>query len=433
VIFLETFHSHEETYAMTAPSSIDPVQFLHEHLSSASPDLLRSMLTTFINTLMSAEADAVCGAPYGQSSPERTNVRNGYRHREFDTRVGTVDVAIPKLREGSYYPDWLLERRRRAERALTTVVATCYLLGVSTRRMEKLVETLGITRLSKSQVSVMAAELDELVEQFRTRPLDAGPYTFLAADALVVKVREGGRVVNVHALLAVGVNADGHREILGLQVSSAEDGAGWLGFFRDLTARGLSGVRLVTSDAHRGLVEAIGATLPGASWQRCRTHYAANLMSATPKASWPWVRALLHSVYDQPDAASVHAQFDRILDALAEKLPTVAEHLDAARADVLAFTAFPKEVWRQVWSNNPLERLNREIRRRTDVVGIFPDRNALIRLVGAVLAEQHDEWTEGRRYLGLEVLAKSRLAAVPEPATSATEEVTTNHIPALSA
>ncbi|HEY6748954.1 MAG TPA: transposase, partial [Mycobacteriales bacterium] len=187
-----------------------------------------------------------------------------------------------------------------------------------------------------------------------TRPLDAGPYTFLAADALVLKVREGGRVVNVHAQLATGVNGDGHREILGLQTSWAEDGAGWLGFFRDLTARGLTGVALVTSDAHRGLVDAIGATLPGAAWQRCRTPYAANLMAATPKASWPWVRALLHSVYDQPDAGAVHAQFDRVLDALAGKLPAVAEHLDTARTDVLAFTAFPKEVWRQIWSNNPV-------------------------------------------------------------------------------
>jgi len=184
------------------------------------------MLTTFINTLMSAEADAICGAPYGQRCPERTNVRNGYRHREFDTRAGTLDVAIPKLREGSYYPDWLLERRRRAERALTTVVATCFLLGVSTRRMERLVEALGVTRLSKSQVSVMAAELDAQVADFRARPLDAGPYTFVAADALVLKVREGGRVVGVHALVATGVNADGHREILGLAVTSAEDGAG---------------------------------------------------------------------------------------------------------------------------------------------------------------------------------------------------------------
>jgi putative transposase len=421
------------THAMTAPSSIDPGRFLHDQLATASPDLLRSMLTTFINTLMSAEADAVCGAAYGELSPERVNIRNGYRHREFDTRAGTLDVAIPKLRSGSYFPDWLLERRRRAERALTTVVATCYLLGVSTRRMEKLVETLGITRLSKSQVSTMAAELDAQVADFRTRPLDAGPYTFVAADALVLKVREGGRVVNVHALLATAVNGDGHREILGLQVTSAEDGAGWLAFFRDLTARGLSGVKLVTSDAHHGLVTAIGATLPGASWQRCRTHYAANLMAATPKSSWPWVRALLHSVYDQPDAASVHAQFDRVLDAVAEKLPKVAEHLDAARADVLAFTSFPKEIWRQIWSNNPSERLNREIRRRTDVVGIFPDRDALIRLVGAVLAEQHDEWAEGRRYLGLDVLARARITAAPATDTTSKEVSTTDTIPALSA
>jgi putative transposase len=246
-----------------------------------------------------------------------------------------------------------------------------------------------------------------------------------------LKVREGGRVVGVHALVATGVNADGHREILGLAVTSAEDGAGWLAFFRDLTVRGLTGVRLVTSDAHNGLVAAIGATLPGAGWQRCRTHYAANLMAATPKSSWPWVRALLHSVYDQPDAASVHAQFDRVLDAVTDKLPKVAAHLEAARADVLAFTAFPKEIWRQIWSNNPQERLNREIRRRTDVVGIFPDRDALIRLVGAVLAEQHDEWIEGRRYLGLDVLAKARLNLVPDP-TAATEEVPTSHIPALS-
>ena len=427
MILRETYQVDSMEHAMTN-ASIDPARFLHEHLSAASPDLLRSLLTTFIDTLMSAEADAVCGAEYGTSSPERVNTRNGYRHRDFDTRAGTLDVAIPKLRQGSYFPDWLLERRKRAEAALTSVVATCYLLGVSTRRMDKLVESLGITRLSKSQVSVMARDLDEHVASFRTRPLDAGPYTFVAADALVLKVREGGRVVNVHALLATGVNADGHREILGLQVTSAEDGAGWLAFFRDLSARGLSGVRLVTSDAHRGLVDAIGATLPGASWQRCRTHYAANLMSATPKASWPWVKTLLHSVYDQPDTASVHTQYDRLIDAVTEKLPAVAAHLDAARDDVLAFTGFPKEIWRQIWSNNPQERLNREIRRRTDVVGIFPDRHALIRLVGAVLAEQHDEWTEGRRYLGLDALAKSRLTLiVTDP------QQTTDDLPALSA
>ena len=407
------------------PTSVPTPEYIQERLSSASPDLLRELLTTFIDTLMSAEADALCGAPYGQPSPDRINVRNGYRHRDFDTRVGTLDVAIPKLRSGSYFPDWLLERRTRAEAALTSVVATSYLLGVSTRRMEKLVATLGITKLSRSQVSRMAADLDAVVEAFRTRPLDAGPYTFVAADALVLKVREGGRVVNVHALLATGVNSDGHKEVLGLQVTSAEDGAGWLAFFRDLTARGLTGVRLVTSDAHNGLVAAIGATLPGATWQRCRTHYAANLMSVTPKSSWPWVKAMLHSVYDQPDAEAVQAQFDRLLDTVADKLSDVAEHLETARADILAFTAFPKEIWRQIWSNNPQERLNREIRRRTDVVGIFPDRTSLVRLVGAVLAEQHDEWAEARRYLGLDVLNRSRITLLTGDAQQEVNQTTT--------
>ncbi|BAW12135.1 mobile element protein [Mycobacterium tuberculosis] len=421
--------SIEGNDAMTSSHLIDTEQLLADQLAQASPDLLRGLLSTFIAALMGAEADALCGAGYRERSDERSNQRNGYRHRDFDTRAATIDVAIPKLRQGSYFPDWLLQRRKRAERALTSVVATCYLLGVSTRRMERLVETLGVTKLSKSQVSIMAKELDEAVEAFRTRPLDAGPYTFLAADALVLKVREAGRVVGVHTLIATGVNAEGYREILGIQVTSAEDGAGWLAFFRDLVARGLSGVALVTSDAHAGLVAAIGATLPAAAWQRCRTHYAANLMAATPKPSWPWVRTLLHSIYDQPDAESVVAQYDRVLDALTDKLPAVAEHLDTARTDLLAFTAFPKKIWRQIWSNNPQERLNREVRRRTDVVGIFPDRASIIRLVGAVLAEQHDEWIEGRRYLGLEVLTRARaaLTSTEEPA----KQQTTN-TPALT-
>src|SRR3954471_5549442 len=312
---------------MTAPSSIDPAAVLHEHLAQASPHLMRELLSTFIDVLLSAEADAVCGAGWGEVSSARVNRRNGYRHRELDTRVGTIDVAVPKLRTGSYFPEWLLERRKRGEAALISVVATCYLLGVSTRRMDKLVHSLGITSLSKSQVSRMAADLDEQVIAFRTRPLgDAGPFTVVAADALTMKVRENGRVVNAVVLVATGVNADGHREVLGVKVATSETKEAWNVFFADLVARGLHGVRLVTSDAHAGLVEAIAANLPGAAWQRCRTHYAANLMSVCPKSAWPGVKAMLHSVYDQPDADAVHAQFDKLLDTVAAPLPAVAAH-----------------------------------------------------------------------------------------------------------
>jgi putative transposase len=404
-------------------TSVDLARRVGENLETASPDLLRAMVQAFAQALMGAEADGICGAPYGQVSDDRVNYRNGYRPRRWDTRAGTIELAIPKLRQGSYFPEWLLERRRRAEQALISVVATSYLLGVSTRRVEKLAETLGITSLSKSQVSELAKSLDGAVEQFRSRPLDGGPYRFVQADALTVKVREGGRTVIVHGLIATGVNADGHREILGFDVTSAEDGAGWLAFFRGLVARGLAGVVLVTSDAHAGLVAAIAATLPGASWQRCRTHYLRDLLTKVTKTSQPWVATLVRTIFDQPDPAEVAAQFDRVVGALDGKLPAAAEHLAAARDDLLAFTAVPREIWRQVWSSNPQERLNRELRRRTDVVGIFPDRAAIIRLAGAVLMEQNDEWTEARRYMGLEVLAKVGTGPAPNPAMNTPEEV----------
>jgi transposase-like protein len=403
---------------MTARDSVNPAGFLREQLETVSPDLLRTMVKTFAEALMSADADAACGAAYGQRSEERVNSRNGYREREWDTRAGTIELAIPKLRSGSYFPDWLLTYRRRAEQALVSVVATSYLLGVSTRRVEKLVEQLGVASLSKSQVSEMATHLDAQVEAFRSRPLDSGHYTFVWCDALTIKVREAGRTVNVHALIAVGVNADGGREVLGLDVASGEDGAGWLAFLRSLTARGLGGVKLVISDAHRGLVDAIGAALPGVCWQRCRTHYLRNLLTKVPRSAQPWVATMVRTIFDQPDADAVRDQFDRVVEAIAAKYPDAATHLDEARDDLLAFAGFPHEIWRQIWSNNPQERLNKEIRRRTDVVGIFPNRTAIIRLVGAVLAEQTDEWTEQRRYMGLEILTKARLTLIDGEATT---------------
>jgi transposase-like protein len=270
----------------------------------------------------------------------------------------------------------------------------------------------------------MSKVLDGQVAAFRNRPLEGGPYAFVWVDALTQKVREGGRIVNVHVLVATGVNADGHREILGVEVTSAEDGAGWLAFLRGLVARGLSGVQLVISDAHAGLVEAIGSTLPGstlpgAAWQRCRTRYLRNLLTRVPKSAQPWVATLVRTIFDQPAAEEVHAQHARVVASLEAKHPDAAEHLNAACDDLLTFTGFPRQLWRQIWSNNPQERLNKEIRRRTDVVGIFPDRAAIVRLVGAVLMEQTDEWTEARRYMGLEFLAKARLRVVegntPDP------------------
>jgi len=391
---------------------IDALEDFRKQLEGADVDLLREMVKVFAEQLMGADADALCGADYGERSSERVNRRNGYRERAWDTRTGTIALAVPKLREGTYFPDWLLEPRRRAERAFVQVVAECYVRGVSTRRVEGLVRQLGIERISKSRVSEMAKELDEAVESFRTRPLDGGPYTYIWLDALTQKVREDGRIVNVAALVATGVNVAGFREILGLDLVTSEDGAGWLAFVRSLVARGLSGVRLVISDAHPGLIDAIASTLPGASWQRCRTHFLRNLLAKVPKSAGPFVATLVRSIFAQPDAEAVWAQFHRVVEQLGERFPSAAEMLADAGPDILAFTTFPQTHWKQIWSNNPQERLNKEIRRRTDVVGIFPNRAAAIRLVGMVLAEQHDEWQVVRRYMSAESLAKARLEVI---------------------
>jgi putative transposase len=405
--------------------SIDALVWLRKQLETDDNDLLREMVRSFAEGLMSADADAVCGARYGESSPERVNRRNGYRTRRWDTRVGSIDLRIPKLRTGSYFPEWLLDARTRAERAFVQVVAEAYVRGVSTRRVEGLVEALGIASLSKSQVSELAKDLDKMVADFRNRPLDAGPYTYVWADALTMKVREGGRIVNVACLLAVGVNAEGRREILGVDVATTEDGAGWLVFFRSLVTRGLSGVQLVISDDHTGLVDAIEIALSGASWQRCRTHYLRNLMTKVPKSSETMVATMVRTIFAQPSADEVWAQHRRVVDHLHQVgLDAAAEHLDEAASEILTFTGFPKAHWRQIWSNNPQERLNKEIRRRTNVVGIFPTRPSIIRLVGALLAEQHDEWAIARRYMSLDSLAQARIRLIDTEPDELTEEVT---------
>jgi putative transposase len=390
---------------------MDLLAWLRKQLAEAEPDLLREMVKSFAEALMGAEVDALCGAAYGERAAERSNRRNGYRERPFDTRAGSIALAVPKLRSGSYFPDWLLERRRRAERALVAVVAECYVRGVSTRRVEGLVKTLGIEHISKSAVSEMAKSLDEEVAAFRSRPLDGGPYPYLWLDALAVKVREEGRIVRLACVVASAVDSDGYRQILGLDLFTSEDRIAWTVFLRDLAARGLSGVQLVISDDHKGLLAALEAVLPGTSWQRCRTHFMRNLLCRVPKSAQPFVATMVRTIFAQPSAEEVAAQLRRVVEQLHARFPEVAAMLADAEPEITAFAAFPVEHWAQVWSNNPQERLNREIRRRSDVVGIFPDRAAVIRLVGMVLAEQHDEWAVARRYMSIDSLAKLAPAA----------------------
>jgi len=382
---------------------------LHELLRKAqleeNADFLREGVRVLSEAVMELEVAQHVGAKRHERTPERTGQRNGYRERQWDTRVGTIGIQVPRVRDGSYFPT-LLEPRRRAERALVAVVQEAYVQGVSTRRVDELVQALGLQGLSKSQVSVLCAELDGEVDRFRTRPLEH-PYPYVWLDATFVKARQHGRVVSLAVVIAIGVNATtGQREVLGLESGPSEDGAFWLAFLRSLVARGLSGVQLVVSDAHEGLKTAIAAVLHGASWQRCRVHFVRNALALVPKAAAQMVAATIRTVFAQPDAPSAREQWRRVADGFRPRYPKLADLLDSAEADVLAYLAFPPDHWRQIWSNNPLERLNREVKRRTDVVGIFPNDAAVVRLAGMILAEQHEEWQVGRRYFSAESLAK---------------------------
>jgi transposase-like protein len=367
-------------------------------------DFLRDGVRVLSQALMEVEVSQHLGAERHERTAERTGQRNGYREREWDTRVGTIGLRVPRVRDGSYFPS-MLEPRKRAEQALVAVVN-----GVSTRKVDGLVQALGLDGISKSQVSRLCETLDAEVERFRQRPLE-GAYPYVWLDATFVKVRDGGRVVSMAVVVAIGVRSSGEREVLGLDVGPSEDGAFWHQFLRSLVARGLGGVQLVISDAHQGLKSSIAAVLQGASWQRCRVHFVRNALGLVPKAAAEMVAATIRTVFAQPDPAMAREQWRKVADGFRTRYPRLAALLDDAEADVLAYLAFPREHWRQIWSNNPLERLNKEIKRRTDVVGIFPNDAAVIRLVGAVLAEQHDEWQVGRRYFSAESLAKLRKEA----------------------
>jgi putative transposase len=375
--------------------------------AEAEPDLdtLREGVRVLTQALMELEVAQHLGAERYQRSPERQGERNGYRERTWDTRVGTLELRVPRVRDGSFFPS-LLEPRKRAERALVATVREAYVQGVSTRRVDDLVKALGLDGISKSQVSVLCQELDTEVERFRSRKLE-GNYPYCWVDATFVKTRQDHRVVSMAVVIAVGLNAaTGQREVLGVDVGPSEDGAFWLRFLRSLVSRGLKGVQLVTSDAHEGLKGAIAAVLQGASWQRCRTHFMRNALCLVAKGTQQMVAASIRTVFVQPDAASAREQWRRVADQLRPRFPRVAALLDSAEEEVLAYLAFPQEHWRQIWSNNPQERLNKEVKRRTDVVGIFPNDRAIVRLVGAVLAEYHDEWQVARRYLSAESVAK---------------------------
>jgi transposase-like protein len=399
---------------------------LPDHIRNAAEDgdadFLRAGVKALARAVMEAEVSELTGAAHGERSPDdRLTHRNGYRERRWDTRVGTIDLPIPRVRDGSYFPS-LLEPRRRAEKALLAVVQEAYVEGVSTRRVEELVAALGVASLSRSEVSRICGALDAEVDAFRCRPLDPAGYPYVFLDALYHKVREAGRVVNMATLVAVGVSATGVRSVLGVEVASrgGDEGAHWLGFLRSLLARGLVGVRLVISDAHAGLVAAVEATLLGASWQRCRVHFTRNALALVPKGAQGLVASAIGSIFSQPDEASARAQLRRVADGLRPRFPKAAELLEGAEADLLVHFTVPAAHRRQIRSSNPQERLNKEIRRRTDVVGIFPNRTSLLRLVGMLLAEQDDEWAVGRAYFSAESMA---LIDAPRPGPDALPEL----------
>lgn len=370
-------------------------------------DRIRAATEHLYQELIDAEATAVIGAGPWQRTAERTAQRNGSRPRTLTTTAGDLDLRIPKLRTGSFFPS-LLERRRRVDQALFAVVMEAYLHGVSTRKVDDLVKALGAdTGVFKSEVLRICAGLEEEVGEFRDRSVTGAAFPYVFLDATYCKARVGRRVVSQAVVIATGVRADGHREVLGFDVGDSEDGAFWTAFLRSLKARGLHGVQLVVSDAHEGLKAAIGQVLLGAAWQRCRVHFMRNVLAAVPKGSAEMVAAAIRTVFAQPDPEHVSEQFDVIATMLGRQHPKVEQMMHHAREDLLAFTAFPIPHWKKIWSTNPLERLNKEVKRRTDVVGVFPNPAALLRLAGAVLVEAHDERAASdRRYLSEHSMAQ---------------------------
>jgi transposase-like protein len=392
-----------------AEGSFPVDEVLDKLLEDSGGDFLRDAATWVLNRLMDADVSVQIGARLHERSKSRVTQRNGYRDRQYETRAGTLMLKVPKLRKGSYQAPFL-ESRRRGERALMAVVQEAYINGVSTRKVDHLVQAMGMTGISKSEVSRICGELDEMVEAFRTRPLDECRYPYLWLDATYEKVRENGRVVTLALILAYGVREDGVREVLGLTVGISEDEAVWTEFLRSLKERGLYGIRLVISDAHGGLKNAIGTVFQGVPWQRCKVHFLRNVTAKVPRSAQGMVAAAVKTIFQQPDKESAKETLRRTATMLEEKFPAVSDQLLAAEEEVLAYLDFPAEHHRQISSTNPLERVNKEIKRRTDVVGIFPNRMALIRLTGALLVEQNDEWSVCRKYMSQGSLEKVYLA-----------------------